>query len=423
MKTKSNKLLGGLLFVTLTITPIVLMTLCSNLRAQGIAPPPGLVAWWPGDGNANDIVGTNNGTLMGNADFVPGEAGQAFSFDGASGCSVQVPDADSLNLRGSMTIEAWIKPSVPLSQQTIWAPIVTKFYSPLPRNGWLLFTSGTWSTSPGLLSFQITDNCPDASCVSGGGSWQGDLAPTNAFTHLAGVYDQSAGTMALYVNGLLTGQSSIGPYQIGRTTEPLLIGGNSAEGPSFNGVIDEVTLYSRALSSNEIASIYAAGSAGKCKDPLIIRHPQSQNLYWGQAATFNVGVKGTQPFSYQWLKNGQPITGETTTNLVLTSVQATNAGSYSVIVSNSVGAVTSYPANLSVSVAGVSLALYPGISIQGLVSQTYGIQYTSDLSNTNSWVGVTNMTLTTPTQIWYDSQPALLSSRFYRVVPGPIPIP
>jgi hypothetical protein len=250
------------------------------------------------------------------------------------------------------------------------------------------------------------------------------VLPTNAFTHLAAVFDQSAGTALLYLNGLLNSQNNIGPYQIGRTTEPLLIGGSSAAGGlSFNGIIDEVTLYSRALSSNEIASIYAAGSAGKCKDPLIIRHPQSQNLYWGQAATFNVGVKGTQPFSYQWLKNGQPITGETTTNLVLTSVQATNAGSYSVIVSNSVGMVTSYPANLSMSVAGVSVALYPGMSINGLVSQTYGIQYTSDLSNTNSWVGVTNLTLTTPTQIWYDSQPALLSSRFYRVVPGPIPIP
>ena len=73
--------------------------------------------------------------------------------------------------------------------------------------------------------------------------------------------------------------------------------------------------------------------------------------------------------------------------------------------------------------AGVSLALYPGIAIDGVVSQTYGIQSTSDLSNTNSWVGVTNITLTVPTQLWYDSQPATQPQRYYRVVPGPISVP
>ena len=50
--------------------------------AQGCASPPaGLVAWWPGNGNADDIVGGNNGTLTNGAGFINGEVGQAFNFN------------------------------------------------------------------------------------------------------------------------------------------------------------------------------------------------------------------------------------------------------------------------------------------------------------------------------------------------------
>ena len=73
---------------------------------------------------------------------------------------------------------------------------------------------------------------------------------------------------------------------------------------------------------------------------------------------------------------------------------------------------------------GVSIATYAGLTIDGAVGQTYGIQATTDLSNANGWAGVANVTLTQPTQIWYDSQStAQQPKRFYRVVAGPISIP
>jgi hypothetical protein len=73
--------------------------------------------------------------------------------------------------------------------------------------------------------------------------------------------------------------------------------------------------------------------------------------------------------------------------------------------------------------ASVSIALYAGVTIDGAIGLTYGIQSTLDLSNTNSWVGRTNITLTTPTYLWYDSQPATQPQTYYRVLPGPISIP
>src|SRR5207253_6264231 len=60
--------------------------------------------------NANDFVGGNNGTLVGNTTFAAGKVGQAFSFDG-NGDSVAIPDAPSLNPTTQLSLEAWVNPT------------------------------------------------------------------------------------------------------------------------------------------------------------------------------------------------------------------------------------------------------------------------------------------------------------------------
>jgi hypothetical protein len=109
----------------------------------------------------------------------------------------------------------------------------------------------------------------------------------------------------------------------------------------------------------------------------------------------------------------------------LTNLQSTNAGSYTVVVVNSAGnATTSDPATLTVSTAGVNIALYAGVTIDGVAGQTYGIQSLTNLNNQNTWVGRTNITLPTPTFLWQDTQPITTQPQsYYRVVPGPISIP
>lgn len=72
---------------------------------------------------------------------------------------------------------------------------------------------------------------------------------------------------------------------------------------------------------------------------------------------------------------------------------------------------------------GASLALYPGVTVTGTPGQAYGIQYSTNLSVTNGWVGLTNLTLTGTNELWYDSQPASLPHRYYRAVPGQVSIP
>ncbi len=67
-------------------------TLAVNLVAPCVSSPAGLIGWWPGDGNANDIAGTNHGALQGSATAnTAGVAGSAFKLNGTNGY-VQIPD-------------------------------------------------------------------------------------------------------------------------------------------------------------------------------------------------------------------------------------------------------------------------------------------------------------------------------------------
>src|SRR5208283_5041091 len=76
-------------------------------QLQFYAKPPGIVSWWPGDGNTDDIIGTNNGALSpSGASYASGKVGLAFRFDGTNGY-VQVPDSPTLK-PANVTIEAWV---------------------------------------------------------------------------------------------------------------------------------------------------------------------------------------------------------------------------------------------------------------------------------------------------------------------------
>ncbi len=93
--------------------------------------------------------------------------------------------------------------------------------------------------------------------------------------------------------------------------------------------------------------------------PTIVTHPQPQAVIAGYTASFSVTASGTAPLSYQWRKNGAPITGNgsaTSPTLVLTNVQAGDVTNYDVVVSNGVNpAATSNPAALTLSPGPTSI--------------------------------------------------------------------
>jgi Concanavalin A-like lectin/glucanases superfamily/FG-GAP-like repeat/IPT/TIG domain/FG-GAP repeat len=147
------------------------------------------------------------------------------------------------------------------------------------------------------------------------------------------------------------------------------------------------------------------------------------DTYVGQTNLLSVTVWGSGALDYQWYFNGNAVLGATNATYNLSDVQTTNAGSYSVVVHSTLGAVTNAPAEVVVSAAGVIIELYPGLLVAGTVGYTYIIQSAPDLTNTNDWTTIGTLTLTQPAQLWVDTNlDASLPTnprRFYRVELGP----
>lgn len=94
--------------------------------------------------------------------------------------------------------------------------------------------------------------------------------------------------------------------------------------------------------------------------PSITAQPQSQTVIAGTSVTFNVTVTGSSPLSYQWRLGGSDIAGATASSFTRANVQPAQAGSYSVVIANSLGAVTSSVANLTVNFALTTTATAGG---------------------------------------------------------------
>jgi hypothetical protein len=236
--------------------------------------PSGLVAWWPGNGDANDYAGTNNGILQGGTSFTSGLVWQAFSFDGSSGY-VEVGDNSDLDMTNTFSFEAWIYPTGPGSDETYGGILINK--------------EGEYEVA----------RFPDGSIGYWFADWSdwinsGANTPLNQWSHVAVVY--SNGIVQTCLNGVLTntynGTGPIGKASWGSPYDFRIGGRSYLYSPQlFQGLIDEVSIYNRALSSNEIAAIYDAGSAGKC----LPAPPPPANLAARAISRTQIGLSWSEP--------------------------------------------------------------------------------------------------------------------------------
>ena len=191
----------------------------------------------------------------------------------------------------------------------------------------------------------------------------------NTWQHLAVTYDGT--TFIFYIDGRAV-TNVIGTLGVANL-EPLEIG-NAGSCQAFVGLVDEVSIYSRALTPDEVQAIYQAGSAGKCiatVAPAITTQPADQTVVAGSNATFSVTATGTPPPAYQWLFSGTNLAGATGTSLTLTDVQSAQAGRYAVVLTNTAGSLTSDVATLTVVASApilgsqpMSTAVFPGFPAQ-----------------------------------------------------------
>ncbi len=229
----------------------------------------GVVSYWSFDagtiagGTVADLLGDNNGELDGNPKVVAGKVGEALEFNGEN--FVHIPGTDSLAFAGEdeMSVAVWVNPDSDSPVQGVVAGCCGSIVAQRDINGWALRFDGRNAGQE--MEFIVQPG------------WQGDGgfgAPKFAkgsWHHLVGVVAKDE--MRLYVDGQLeTDMTYNGPMATeGSETEI----GHASDG-GFVGIIDEVLIYNRALSADEVEQLFEA-------DDLLAVQPQGKlATRWGQ---------------------------------------------------------------------------------------------------------------------------------------------
>lgn len=260
-------------------------------------PTSGLVSHWPFTGNANDAgPGTNHGTVNG-ATLVAdrlGNSASAYYFDGND--NIIVPHHSSLDMAGALSISFWVKPDE-------------------------IHTSGNRMIL-GKSNYSTKTNFLVRARPNGYFQWEYQGYTENAVSpvtaaawHHITVTASGPGTVKkIYVNGILAFEAPVSSGVFGQVTDPLTFGYASYGSEHFRGAIDDIRIYSRALSSVEVTALYQEG----CTPPDVTVTDNSP--------LFTANQTGA---SYQWINctTLEPLPGETGR-----SFTATSNGSYAVVV-------------------------------------------------------------------------------------------
>lgn len=212
-----------------------------------------LVGWWnfdEGSGTtAKDISGyENHGTIVGAkyVDGVPGTGGTALDL-GEGGNYVDVGNSSVFNFQDEFTLSVWIKAD---SIDEVVGGVITKGQ----EGGWINNEYMLLRSSGDSMRFYVSDGTSSNNINIA----RIDLATGN-WIHVIGTISRITGEMKAYLNGEIYNQIAVTIDEINSTTKNLRIGqGHSSSGGTwFGGLIDDVRIYSRALTAFEVQTLYA----------------------------------------------------------------------------------------------------------------------------------------------------------------------
>ncbi|MCH8206648.1 MAG: LamG domain-containing protein, partial [Chloroflexi bacterium] len=216
--------------------------------------PAGIVAWWPGDGTAEDVAGGNRGTLRNGATFAPGVVGQGFAFDGVDDY-VQVRDNASLNISGDqVTVALWARRTA---------------FGRTPEDFRIMVVKVSTSAGTAELHAAYLLGFDDMDRIVAGFDGVGlsdvfVIGPTvmdSDFHYYS--YVRSGNSHVLFMDGFAVASEDFtgGPGDMSGSDLFIggvgpLVGGDS--GQHFGGIIDELKIYNRALNYGDINEMYEA---------------------------------------------------------------------------------------------------------------------------------------------------------------------
>jgi hypothetical protein len=284
------------------------------------------VNWWPGDGNANDLIGGAHGALQNGATFAAGKVGQAFSLNGVNQ-SVEVPP---MNIGRTFSIDFWVLPD----RMAGYQHLASNHFS---------------SMNFGALYLNVThlEYWQNSSLVA---STPAGSIPLNTWSHVALTYDNMV--VRLYVNGILGGESS--GFHVEVFNNGMRFGSSIPHSDNyFSGLLDEMGLFNRALSPSEIQATVAADSAGKCKNAPFINAPSTLPEGIGSGGSYSqafTATLGNPPYMFTLASGVLPSgMGLTSGGMLNGSPFGTGTFPFGVRVTDSIGASSQRSYSLNVS--------------------------------------------------------------------------
>jgi hypothetical protein len=289
---------SGSLFSPGTVTTVMCLATdsCGNsntcsftvtVQRGCVTPPANMVLWLPfdeksGTTSVNLAPGGNNGTQVGGPGVVLGAyVDNSLNFNGTINQYVSVPDYPAIDIgTNDFTIDAWVNRAT--NGPNSYPSVIVDKRDVNTGAGYSL------ALSYGALILAMTSNYEDtgARIVQPDGLW-----------HFVAVsVSQSTGQVLFYIDGRLNSTLVVTPTSVSNTNA-LWVGGSlygdiNGNDRHWTGDIDEVEVYNRALSTNELYAIYSAGACGKCKPPcateITVTCPTNKTVQCGVAWTFDL---------------------------------------------------------------------------------------------------------------------------------------
>lgn len=205
-----------------------------------------LSAYWGFEDNAKDDTNVNNGTIQGNPVFTQGVLGKGLKFNGSPDV-VRIFNAGQFDRGLNFGISTDFSLSVWFKTSYSWQGILGKDASP---RGYLLRT-GNNNVEAWYRCFPLGDFI-----VSANGFVDGD------FHHIVAVYDRDD-KIILYVDGIKRDEEDISQISCDVSNQwDLFLGANVTSTIYFRGVLDEIMIFNRAITQEEVESIYNAQKSG-----------------------------------------------------------------------------------------------------------------------------------------------------------------
>ncbi|MGZ4987732.1 MAG: LamG-like jellyroll fold domain-containing protein, partial [Limisphaerales bacterium] len=261
-------------------------------------------AWWPGNGASDDLVNGYHALLGSGTTYTNGKVASAFIFNGLNNY-VWMPAQSNYDVgsgAAGFTLEFWMNPNSLQNASVLgWA------------NGVRVDRTTSGSAAGDTLRFFVTGT-NSGQFLLAQRPWA-TAATLNQWYHIALTYDRVSGQAKAYTNGVLLATSTVGS-NVMSTAGDFYLGQVPGSPGFFSGALDEISIYKRPLSPDEVYSVFTSGSAGKCPEdnnqaPVVYAGPDQTLPSTNSVATLSGFVSndnlptGSTP-RIQWSQVGGP---------------------------------------------------------------------------------------------------------------------